>query len=246
MRAMLFAAGLGTRLHPLTLTKPKALVEVAGKTLLQRSIELLVLHGITEIVINVHHFSNLIQTYLAAHHNFGIAIHVSDETDLLLDTGGGLKKASNFFKGDEPIVVLNSDIVCNSNLTEIIQFHIKNRALATLAVRKRESNRNFLFNSSHELCGWQNVKEQKEILCKQGELLYPLAFSGIQIISPRLFSYFPDEPIFSLVQLYLEAANTEKILGFQHDNEYWFDAGSLSKIEKIELFFKNNAEQSFS
>jgi MurNAc alpha-1-phosphate uridylyltransferase len=246
MRAMIFAAGLGTRLHPLTLTKPKALVEVAGKTLLQRSVELLKLHGIDEIVVNVHHFSQLVRDYLTAQNNFGINIHISDESDLLLDTGGGLKKASRYFEGDEPLLVLNSDVVSNINLSTMIEHHKKTGALSTLAVRKRESNRNFLFNPSLELCGWQNVKEHKEILSRVGESLHPLAFSGIQVVSPQLFSYFPQDAVFSLVQLYLEAAKNEKIVGFQHDTDYWFDAGSIRKIEQIERFFQPNMGTAFA
>jgi len=237
MQAMIFAAGIGTRLLPLTLTKPKALVEVAGKTLLQRSIEHLVLHGINEVVVNVHHFSHLVKEYLEANKNFGITIHISDESDLLLDTGGGLKKASRFFTSNEPFVAINSDVVSNINITEMVAIHNKSNALATLAVRKRESNRNFLFNPNFELCGWQNVKEKKEILLQTGGLLNPLAFSGIQIVSPQLFSYFPPESVFSLVQLYLEAAKKEKILGYPHNADFWFDAGSIDKINQIEQFF---------
>jgi len=240
MRAMIFAAGLGTRLLPLTLTKPKALVEVAGKTLLQRSIELLVLHGINEIVVNIHHFSHLVKEYLAANNNFGITIHLSDESELLLDTGGGLKKAGHFFKGNEPFVVINSDVVSNINLAAMMENHNKTGAIATLAVRKRKSNRNFLFNPNLELGGWQNVKENKEILIQAGAQMSPMAFSGIQIISPRLFSYFPMEPVFSLVQLYLEAAKHERIMGYPHDADYWFDAGSIEKLEKIERFLQND------
>lgn len=237
---MIFAAGMGTRLLPLTLTKPKVLVEVAGKTLLQRSIELLVLHGINEIVVNVHHFSHLVEEYLAVNNNFGVAIHISNESELLLDTGGGLKKASHFFIGNEPFVVINSDVVSNINLATMLEYHNKTRAIATLAVRKRESNRNFLFNPNLELCGWQNVKEKKEILVQIGGQLSPMAFSGIQIASPQLFSYFPQEPVFSLVQLYLEAAKQEKIMGYPHDGDYWFDAGSIEKLQTVEQFLQND------
>jgi NDP-sugar pyrophosphorylase family protein len=157
MKAMIFAAGLGTRLLNETSNKPKALVEVGGKTLLQHTIEKLKNEGVTEIVVNVHHFSEKIKTFLNEN-DFGIKIHISDETEKLLDTGGGLKKATAFFTGNEPVIIHNVDIINNLSLKKTAEFHKKSGALATVVVRKRQTQRYLKFDADNRLVGWINKK----------------------------------------------------------------------------------------
>lgn len=241
MKAMLFAAGLGTRLSPLTEHKPKALIEVAGKTLLQRNVDLLASQGVNQIIINVHHFSNHVIDFVKKLQTPQLSIHISDETDRLLDTGGGLKKASPFFDDGQPFVIMNTDVVTNFNLYSMVELHHESEAMATLAVRNRDSGRNFLFNNQQLLCGWQDVKKGTQRLVRDDIPLVPLAFSGIQVISPAIFSYFPKEDIFSLVDLYLEAARHERIVAYIHDADFWFDAGSIEKIAVIEKFFASKS-----
>ncbi len=237
---MLFAAGLGTRLFPLTEHKPKALVDIAGKTLLQRNIDLLVSQGINHIIINVHHHSEQIITYVKKLNLPGVEFHISDESEMLLDTGGGLKKASHFFKDEASFLVMNADVVTNINIKELMLVHQKSGAVATLAVRNRTTGRSFLFNNQQLLCGWQDIKKGALRKVRPDTPLHPLAFSGIQLVSPSIFNYFPDKDIFSLVDLYLESARIENIFAYVHDTDYWFDAGSIEKIGEIEEFLKNN------
>lgn len=236
---MLFAAGLGTRLHPLTVSKPKALVEVAGQTLLDRNLNLLALHGIHQVIVNVHHFPEQIIEHLRNSKNPQLEWVVSDESDVLLDTGGGLKKARPFFDDFQPFLVMNADIVTNINIKAMVDKHVESGAIATLAVRQRESSRAFLFNKKNQLCGWQDTKKEKIRMSRMENNLQPLAFSGIQVLSPSIFSHFPDIPIFSLVDLYLEAAKKENIIAYSHDSDFWFDAGSVEKVKEIEHFLSN-------
>ena len=239
MEAMIFAAGLGTRLRPLTNDKPKALVEVCGKTLLQHSIELLIRNGVTRVVINVHHFAEMMKTYIDRL-KYDIDILISDESDLLLDTGGGLKKAVGLFRGKAPIMITNVDILSNIDLQKMLRRHIESKADATLAIRERKSSRYLLFDNNLQLKGWQNTKTCEAIYVAEKSGLSQYAFSGIHIISPSIIDKFPDDDVFPIIPHYLKLASSHKIIGYPHQSDYWFDAGSVEKIAEAEAFLKNN------
>lgn len=235
MKAMIFAAGIGSRLRPLTDTMPKALVPVGDVPLLELALRRLIHFGFKEIIINIHHFGAQILDFLEAKHHFGVQIEISDERDMLLDTGGGLKKASWFLK-DQPFVLMNADVVTNIDLGALYQRHIDTGALATLAVRNRPSSRVFLFDDAGQLCGWRNSQTGMEKRSRDTHTtLHPWAFSGIQVIDPRFFAYFPeDHTIFSIIDTYLSAAKTETIYAYPHDEDIWFDVGKPEQIAKAE------------
>src|SRR5258708_1172715 len=201
MRAMVLAAGLGTRLRPLTNDRPKALVELGGRTLLEITLTRLASLGVREVIINVHHFAELVIQYLKTKDNFGLKVEVSRE-ELLLDTGGGLKKASWFFlqdpdRLDEPFILHNVDVVSAIDLHRMLKVHGENHALATLAVQERESSRYLLFDEQGELCGRRIGRDQEPELVRSSPSLKQLAFSGIHIISPRLLPQITEEGVFS-------------------------------------------------
>lgn len=237
MKAMIFAAGLGTRLKPLTNSIPKALVEFNGKTLLQYNIENLIRFGVTDIIINVHHFSQMVINFVAAKNNFGINIQISDERDGLLNTGGGLKKASWFFDDDDPFILFNVDIICNTDLTYIYNSHKESKAIATLLVTERKSSRYLLFSSSNNLCGWENVKTGEKIISRQLSKFQKFAFGGIHIVDPKIFKYFPEEEEFSIIDFYLKVSEKENISCFNHSEDIWFDVGTIEKLNEAERLF---------
>jgi mannose-1-phosphate guanylyltransferase len=230
MKAMILAAGLGTRLRPLTNDRPKALVEIAGRTLLEITLARLRAFGIREVIVNVHHFADKIVDYLKTNANFAMRIEISRE-EVLLDTGGGLKKAGWFFLEDadctdEPFLVHNVDVISTIDFAKMVQAHKANRALATLAVQKRESSRQLLFDEHLQLCGRRAGRDREPEIVRSSPHLEPLAFSGIHAISPRLFSMLTEEGIFSIVKPYLRlAAKGERIDGFRSDKFYWRDLG---------------------
>src|SRR5262252_4918938 len=218
MKAMILAAGLGTRLRPLTDTLPKALVEINGRTLLEITLTRLRTFGVSEVVINVHHFAEMVLDYLQSHNNLGMRIEISREDDLLLDTGGGLKKASWFFLESardsvpEPFVVHNVDVISTIDLHPMLQFHNERGALATLAVQSRESSRLLLFNDQLQLCGRAPDTKERIISSEArnppsfSSLVTrhsPLAFSGIHIISPRLLPMINETGVFSIIDVYV-------------------------------------------
>lgn len=240
MKAMILAAGLGTRLRPLTDDRPKALVEVGGRSLLEITLARLSSFGIREVIINVHHFADKIVAYLQANHNFQMDIAISREDDLLLDTGGGLKKTAYFFsKGstsaDEPFILHNVDVISTIDLRRMAQFHVENRALATLAVQERQTARYLLFDDRGQLCGRKSGADREPELVRQSAHLRPLAFSGIHVISPRLFSLMTEEGVFSIIAPYLRlAARGEKILAFRADEYQWRDLGRLDDVMRAD------------
>jgi mannose-1-phosphate guanylyltransferase len=240
MRAMILAAGLGTRLRPLTDDRPKALVELNGRTLLHITIERLKSFGIREVIVNVHHFADLVVSYLKANDNFGIHVEISREDDLLLDTGGGLKKAGWFFAGDEPFVLHNVDILSDIPLLQMAEAHRRNKVLATLAVQKRETSRYLLFDEHMHLCGRRLVKEGCEEIARSAPSLEPLAFSGIHVISPRLLLKIHEHGVFSIIDVYLRlAAQGENIAAFHADEYYWRDLGRPKDLEEACKDLKN-------
>ena len=237
MKAMILAAGLGTRLRPLTDHRPKALVEVAGRTMLEITLSRLRAFGIREVIINVHHFPDMIVDYLKANDNFGMRIEVSRE-EVLLDTGGGLKRASYFFQEDSngietPFILHNVDVISTIDLRRMVQFHTENQALATLAVQDRITSRYLLFDEQLQLCGRRSGHDQKNELARSSKSVHALAFSGIHIISPRLFAMMVEEGVFSIITPYLRlAACGEKILAFRADDFYWRDLGRPDDLLK--------------
>jgi NDP-sugar pyrophosphorylase family protein len=247
MKAMILAAGLGTRLRPLTDTRPKALVELAGRTLLEITLTHLRTFGITEVIINVHHFADMVIDYLKANKNFGMRIEVSRE-EVLLDTGGGLKKAAWFFledssRLDEPFHLHNVDVISNIDLSRMLRFHTENQALTSLAVQSRETSRPLLFDNHNQLRG-RRMEGHSSLATHHSPLpeapgpspLQSLAFSGIHIISPRLLPMLTEEGIFSIIPSYLRlAAQGEKILAFRADNYYWRDLGRPADLAQAAL-----------
>ena len=234
MKAMILAAGLGTRLRPLTNDRPKALVEVAGRTLLEITITRLQAFGVREAIVNVHHCAGMIADYLREKNNFGMRIEISEE-DSLLDTGGGLKKAAWFFReagsAAEPFLLHNVDVISAIDLRRMIEFHTKNQALATLAVQRRETSRYLLFDEQMQLCGRRLVKEQRTELARPSQQLQELAFSGIHVISPRLLEMLSEEGVFSIIQPYLRLAGEgARIAGYRADGDYWRDLGTPESV----------------
>ena len=236
---MIFAAGLGTRLNNETSDKPKALVEVGGLTLLQRAIEKLKNEGITEIVVNVHHFSELVISFLN-NSDFGIKIQISDETEKLLDTGGGLKKAASFLTGDEPILIYNVDIISDLSLQLLLKEHLKSNSLVTLAVRNRETQRYFKFDKNKQLVGWINKKtgETKISRPENFETAVEMAYSGIHIIQSEIFSLMPETDRFSITDFYLELAKKHSLKGYFDDSDLWMDVGKPEQLEEARKLFE--------
>lgn len=236
MKAMVLAAGLGTRLRPLTDDRPKALVEVAGRTLLEITLGRLRSFGIQDVIINAHHFAGMIADYLKSKQNFGMNIEISVE-ESLLDTGGGLKKAARFFlQGDnnldEPFLLHNVDVVSTIDLLRMVQFHTEQNALATLAVQDRKSSRYLLFNANSKLCG-RRMGNLPDELAGSSEPKKALAFCGIHVISPSLLKMMSEQGAFSIITTYLHlAAQGEKILSFRADEYYWRDLGRLEELAK--------------
>lgn len=236
MKALLFAAGLGTRLKTYTQDKPKALVTLAGKPLLQHAIEHLKEFGITDITVNVFHFADQVINFINKHNSFEIAIHISDEREQLLDTGGGLKKAAEFLKGNEPVLIYNVDVISNLNLFELLNYHEQNNALATLVVRNRETSRYLMFDKSLQLTGWKNFSNGESIISRAEsfETSNPMAFSGIHLIQPEIFDLIIEEGKFPIMDLYLRLAKDHKIIGYRDQSDLWMDLGKPEQLQVAE------------
>lgn len=238
MKAMILAAGLGTRLRPLTDNRPKALVQIAGRTLLEITLARLHAFGVSEVIINVHHFADLIVEYLKTNNNFGMDIQISRE-EVLLDTGGGLKKAAHFFcqqssGSEEPFILHNVDVISTIDLRRMVQFHVDNHALATLAVQDRKTSRYLLFDEALQLCGRRSGGDDKTELVRPSPQVQALAFSGIHVIAPRLFGLITEQGIFSILTPYMRlAAQGEKLLGFRADGYYWRDLGKPENLIQV-------------
>jgi len=239
---MIFAAGLGTRLKPITDNLPKALVPIAGKPLLEHVILKLKAAGFGEIIINVHHFPDQIIDFLKVNDNFGIRIEVSDERNELLDTGGGIRKAAWFFDDGKPFLVHNVDILSNLDLNALYQQHLQTDSLATLVVSKRDTFRYLLFDKSLRLNGWINEKtsETKPVGFTKSESHLKLAFAGIQVLSPQVFDLMkPFGLKFSIMDFYLSTAQSELIDGFIPAYFDILDVGKLNVLDEAERFVKN-------
>ncbi|PYX26961.1 MAG: nucleotidyltransferase [Acidobacteria bacterium] len=235
MKAMILAAGLGTRLRPLTDDRPKALVEVAGRTMLETTLTRLRDFGIREVIVNVHHFADMVVDFLKANNSFGMRIEISRE-DELLDTGGGLKKAGWFFLKDynsaeQPFILHNVDVISTIDLGRMVKFHGEHQALATLAVQDRETSRYLLFGDHNQLCGRRAGRDGNPELVRSSERTRALAFSGIHVISPRLLDIITEAGTFSIISTYLRlAAQGERILAFRADEYSWRDLGRPENV----------------
>jgi NDP-sugar pyrophosphorylase family protein len=246
MRAMILAAGLGTRLRPLTNDRPKALVEVGGRTMLEITLSRLREFGVREVIVNVHHLAEMVIDYLKANNDFGMRIEISREV-ALLDTGGGLKRAAWFFleggkDHDEPFVLHNVDVISAISLKRMMQFHLERQALATLAVQDRKTSRYLLFDRQYQLCGRLSGQDQRTEFAESCQQLRAeaLAFSGIHVISPRLLAMMTEEGSFSIVDSYLRIASQgEKILAFRADEYYWRDLGRPENVAQAERDFQD-------
>ena len=226
MKAIIFAAGLGSRLKPLTDHTPKALLKIDEKPLLAHAIEKLQQAGVTEIIVNVHHLAEQIISYLENNHYHGITFSISDERDLLLDTGGGLKKAAPFFNDDQPFFAYNVDILTDLNLSEMMNFHRKQNALATLAVSDRATTRYLLFDNAMQLKGWTNMKTNETIPQNVDiETFQRRAFSGIHVINPKLLPLLDKDGNFPIIPEYLRLCSEHAIAGYDHTGSYWEDMG---------------------
>jgi N-acetyl-alpha-D-muramate 1-phosphate uridylyltransferase len=237
MKAMILAAGLGTRLKPWTDHHPKALAMVNGKSLLQRNVQYLMQCGINDIVINVHHFADQIRDAVIANDAWGANISISDETDEVLETGGGLLKAHSLLKGSEQFLMVNVDILTDMNLKDIVRQHQLNNAIATIAVTHRESSRGFLFDDDMRLCGWENTSTGEKKVRVQKDNLELFAFSGIHLISERIFDDAPLTGKFSMVDWYLEICHKHTICGYNHHGSHVLDVGQPERIAQAEAIF---------
>lgn len=235
MKAMIFGAGLGTRLRPITNDRPKALAEIDGTPLLEIIIRRLINYGFDEIIINVHHFAEKVIDFLESKKNFGINLQISDERGELLDTGGGLKKASWFFDDNKPFLVHNVDTLTDIDLLDFYNFHINNDALATLLVRHRPGSRFFLFNKNKRLRGWENVITNEKILTTDfSDSLEQIAFSCLHVIDPSIFKLIDEKGCFSIIDVYLRLARDHNIFGYVDDESYWLDVGTPEKLQRGE------------
>lgn len=239
MKAMVLAAGLGTRLRPLTNDRPKALVEIAGRTLLEITLTRLREFGVHDVIVNVHHYADRMVDYLDSAGNFGMHLEISRE-DLLLDTGGGLKKAAWFLgenagNAETPFILHNVDVISNIDIQSMVQFHTEKKALATLAVQQRTTSRYLLFDEQLQLCGRWTVSDQKTETVRPAQRAREFAFTGIHIISPRIFPLLTEEGVFSIIPAYLRlAALGERIMAFPADGYYWRDLGKPENIQQAE------------
>lgn len=237
MKAMIFAAGLGRRLGSITERIPKALVDINGKTALRLAVEKCSFCGFDEIVINVHHFADMVENEVKSLNRMGFNISVSDEREKLLENGGGLYKARSFFD-DRPFLLYNVDIISDLDLTSLYQVHMEKKGLATLAVRNRPGKRFLLVDKKGQLRGWRNISTGEQILSGAKEAgLTEVAFSSMHIVEPEIFKYMKDG-IYSMIDLYLNLASDHNIYTYKHDEGYWIDIGTPESLEFVRKSLK--------
>ena len=237
MKAMIFAAGLGTRFKPWTDRHPKALALVNGKSLLQRNIEYLQQYNITDVVVNVHHFADQVIKAVEENDGWGSNILISDETTEVLETGGGLWKAQELLKDDGPFITLNADFLTNLNIEELLNFHTDKKGLISFGVTSRNSSRNLLFDETNRLCGWVNnsTGEEKIPVYKPG--LVPLAYSCVVVFEQAIFDHIPQRGKFSIIDSYLSLAAEFPIYGFDHTGDKLVDVGKPESVAVAERLF---------
>ena len=238
MKAMIFAAGLGKRLGSITENLPKALVVVNGKTVLQMAVEKCSFYGFDDIIINVHHFADMVEDEVKRLNKMGFSISVSDEREMLLENGGGLYKARGFFD-KKPFLLYNVDIVSDLDLNILFRLHLEKKGLATLAVRHRPGKRFLLVDNEGQLRGWRNISTGQQILAGvKDDGLSEIAFSSMHIVEPEIFDYM-HEGIYSMIDLYLKLAPDHQIYTLKHDEGYWIDVGTPESLELVRNLLKN-------
>jgi len=238
MNALILAAGLGTRLKPFTDMHPKALAVVNGKSVLHRNIEYLQRFGITDVIVNVHHFADQIIDAINANRGWGSNVIISDERDEVLETGGGIKKAGWFLQKTENCVVMNADILTDMPLNEMIDSHVRTMSMATLATSNRTSSRYLLFNSSGQLCGWRNDKTGEQKISFDHGSFIDKAFSGIQVLSRDIFQQIRNQGKFSMIDAYLDICRNHRIDSFDHSAYKLIDIGTMEKLEQAAEMFQ--------
>jgi N-acetyl-alpha-D-muramate 1-phosphate uridylyltransferase len=235
MKAMIFAAGLGKRLGDISEKIPKALVDINGKTALQMAVEKCTQYGFNDIIINVHHFADMVEDEVKKLNRIGFSVSVSDEREMLLENGGGLYKARDFFD-IAPFLLYNVDIISDLDLSSLYRLHMEKHSLATLAVRHRPGKRFLLIDESGQLHGWRNISTGEEILaCSTSEGLSEIAFSSMHIVEPEIFDYM-NEGIYSMIDLYLKLAREHNIYTLKHDEGYWIDIGTPESLDYVRKF----------
>lgn len=234
---MIFSAGLGTRFKPWTDKHPKALALVNGKSLLQRNVEYLQQFGIKNVIVNVHHFSEQVIDAIKKNNGWGSQMIISDESDEVLETGGGLLKAKGLFDASEKFITCNVDILTDLDLNKLIAFHEKNKPLVSFAVTNRKTSRYFLFDEKNRLCGWKNTKTGEEKISIPGRKLTEKAYSCVVVFEPEIFSMIPFTGKFSLVEVYLALAADHPILGYDHTGDRFVDVGKPESIDVAESLF---------
>lgn len=234
---MIFAAGMGKRLGDITREMPKALIEINGKSMLQHAVEKVTSHGFDDIIINIHHFADLVEKEIETLKAGGYKISVSDERDKLLETGGGLYKARWFFD-NKPFLIYNADIISDIDLGSLYRFHTGMKSFVTLAARIRKGSRYLLVDEKGLVRGWRNIATGEEILALPPEgILYEVGFSGIHIVDPEIFN-FMSEGVYSLTTLYLQLASTHKIITFRHDEGNWWDIGTPENLTDVRKHYR--------
>lgn len=239
MKAMIFAAGLGTRFKPWTDKHPKALAVVNNKSLLQRNLEYLQQYGIVDVVVNVHHFADQVIEAIEKNKGWGSNIVISDERDELLETGGGLLKAKSYLEGTESFITLNADILTDLPLDELMKFHNTNKALVSLAISNRISSRNFLFNESNYLCGWENSNVGEKIIVIEDQPLHSMAYNCVAMFEPTIFDLIPQRGKFSLTETYLSLAVNHPVYGFEYNAGRFIDVGKPESVVLAEKMLAN-------
>lgn len=237
MQAMIFCAGLGTRFKPWTDKHPKALAVINGKSLLQRNVEYLQQYGITDVIVNVHHFADQIIDAVKENKGWGSNITISDETDAVLETGGGLLKAKPLFKPGEKFITLNADILTDLNINELLQKHDAQQPMISFAVSDRKTSRNLLFDEHHILCGWKNNTTGEERISITKPNLLAKAYDCVVVFEYDIFNHINFSGKFSLIDLYLDVAKTQKIIGTDHSNDRWIDVGKPESVILAEEMF---------
>ncbi len=243
MNAMIFAAGLGSRLRPLTDNKPKALVEIQGKTMLELALRKMERSGITKVVVNIHHHREQMLRFLNNFHSENMEILISDEKKHLLDTGGGLLKARPLFNANEPVLLYNVDIITNAKLSDFINDHQKEKPLVSLMVKKRPTSRHLLFDNDMQLVGWQNNQTGEKIICRPSQAFNPFGFQGIHIVSPQIFDLIHQKGAFPIMSTYLHLAKNHIFRGIESKNDIWFDIGTPEKFRETEQYIAAHPEE---
>ena len=241
MKAIIFAAGIGSRLGEITENKPKALVEIGGITLLEAAIRKLKKHGIDEIIVNVHHFADMMEEFLQKNRNFDIRIEISDEREQLLETGGGLMKASWFFNDNEPFLTYNVDVLTTLDISSLIEFHKESDSLVSLACKKRNTERYFLTDQRNRLCGWENIKtgDRIDAIHREGAV-ERVGYSCVTVMNPEIFDLIGEKGVFSLTPIFLRLTEKHPVMVYKHDQDYWTDIANQKRLDEANAYFNKH------